>query len=69
MDYEMFLEKNLEWSSKHYCSNLLYFKVKESQYIPLFVVSGSIKKIFLIDRVNIYFCQYFSFLIIFFNTF
>ena len=29
-------------------------KVNESQYIALFVVSGSIKKLSLIDFVNIY---------------
>ena len=32
-------------------------KVNESRYITLFVVSGSFKKRFLIDCVNIYFSQ------------
>ena len=38
---------------------LLYFvlKINESQYIALFVVSGSIRKLFSIDFVNIYFSQ------------
>ena len=39
-------------------------KVNESRYIALFVVSGSIKKLFSIDYVNIY-----LFSIIFFNRF
>ena len=32
-------------------------KINEVQYISLFVVSGSIKKLFSIDWVNIYFSQ------------
>ena len=32
-------------------------KINESQYIALFVVSGSIKKTFSVDCVNIYFSQ------------
>ena len=31
-------------------------KVNELQYIALFVVGGLIKKLLLIDCVNIYFC-------------
>ena len=61
----MFLEKDLEWSSKHFYSTLLYSKVIESQYIALFVVSVSVKKIFLIDRVNIYFSKSITFANIF----
>ena len=38
-------------------------KINEPRYIALFVVSGSIKKLFSIDCVNIYFSQ--SILIIF----
>ena len=38
---------------------LSFFKVNESQYIALFLVSGSAKKLFSIDFVNIYFSQYF----------
>ena len=33
------------------------FKINKSQYIALIVVSGSIKKLFSIDRVNIYFSR------------
>ena len=33
------------------------FKINEPQYIALIVVSGSIKKLFSIDCVNIYFSQ------------
>ena len=40
------------------------FKVKESRYIALFVVSGSVKKLFAVDYVNI--CL---FSIFFFNRF
>ena len=36
---------------------LLLVKVNESRYIALFVVSGSIKKLFSVDCVNIYFSQ------------
>ena len=36
-------------------------KINESRYVELFVVRGSIKKLFLIDYVNIYlFCNIFS---------
>ena len=34
-----------------------YLKINESQYIRLFIVSGSMKKLFSIDCVNIYFSQ------------
>ena len=36
---------------------VLQIKINESQYIALFVVSGSIKKLFPINCVNIYFSQ------------
>ena len=58
------------------CYYIFYIKVNESRYIALFVVSESIKKLFLIDCVNIYlfsifffsnFCQYLHFLNIFFK--
>ena len=39
---------------KYVISNL-FFKINKSQCITLFVVSGSIKKLFSIDCVNIYF--------------
>ena len=61
---------------------LLNLKVNESRYIALFVVSGSINKLFSTDHVNIYLssiffqdiclvekCQYLSFLDIIFNRF
>ena len=57
---------------------LFKVKVNESRYIALFVVSGSTKKLFVIDFVSIYlssmfffnsFCQYLPFLNIFFNNF
>ena len=32
-------------------------KINESRYIALFVVSGSIKKLFSINYINIYFSQ------------
>ena len=37
------------------------FKINESPYIALFVVSGSIKKLFSIDYVNIYLFSIFFF--------
>ena len=40
------------------------FIVNESRYIALFVVSGSIKKLFSIDCVNIYIFYYFFQLIL-----
>ena len=51
------------------CQNLTFVfthsvKVNESRYIALFVVSGSIKKLSLIDFVNAYFSSIF-----FFNSF
>ena len=36
---------------------LLLVKVNESRYFALFVVSGSMKKFFSVDCVNIYFSQ------------
>ena len=36
---------------------LKMLKNNESQYIALFVVSGSIQKLFSIDCVNVYFSQ------------
>ena len=36
---------------------LAKFKIKESQYIELFVISRSIKKLFSVDLVNAYFSQ------------
>ena len=36
------------------CLNSFQFKINESRFIALFVVSGSIKKLFSIDYVNIY---------------
>ena len=34
----------------------IYIEVNESRYIALFVISGSIKKLYTIDCVNIYLC-------------
>ena len=44
------------------------FKINESQYIAFFAVSGSIKKFFSIDYVNIYLFNRYLFNI-FFNRF
>ena len=47
----------------------VFLKVNESQYVALSVVSGSIKKLFSIDCVNIYFSQSIIFFQSFYNTF
>ena len=55
---------------EHYLRLLLHIliKVNESRYIALFVVSGYIKKIFLMDCVNIYLFSLF-FKIVFANIY
>ena len=64
-----------QWGIINLFRNKLKFKVTESRYIALFAVSGSIKKLFSIDCVNIYFSQsivfanIYVFSIFFFNRF
>ena len=48
------LSKKSTKSAKINLSKINLLKVNESRYIALFVVSGSIKKLFSFDYVNIY---------------
>ena len=51
---EFYLLKHLYLKISNFIQKTFFFKINESRYIALFVVSGSIKKLFSINYVNIY---------------
>ena len=58
---EWYLLEHLFVKIENFIQNISSFKINESRYIAVFVVSESIKKLFSIDYVNIYLFSIFFF--------